>query len=327
MSSINIINNNTLDRPNTFKKRFELLDDLPLDLYNKLYLNKSYKNDEKKDNNNYNNLGIYIPISNNNIEYIDIKYIELNNKDNLNFYKKFDEKINNIHYISIYKVIIPKFLNINRELYNDNSLNDFFINNLNNIKKCNNYEYNNNIINIHNYQINNNNNIINYSINNNFNIDYEIIINNNNIINHFKYYVNTNINTQIKYPYINLSIENINDDYFNSTNEKMIYNNLIPNTKINYIYYHNNECDIIYPLSKLKNITNLKINLYNDKNDDLFKNINNYYDTLNVNCNCIYLNNKSGCSCSYIRDKKNYISTIILKLGIIKKDIINKIIK
>ena len=299
MSSINLINNNTLDRPDSFRKIIDTLNNLSINLYNRQ--------------------------SNKYFEYIDVKYIELNNYNGkFNFYHKFDEKINNIHYISIYKVIIPKYVILNKEIFNNVLFNDFFLNNVNIIKKCNDYDYLNHKINIHNYVIKNNNIIINYSIDNNFDIDYEIIINDNNIINSYKYYIVKQINTQTFYPYINMSLDGLNGDYMNSTNEKMIFNNLLPKTKINYIYYHTFECNIIYPLSKLKNITNINIKLFDNKNNDLFNNYLNddYYDyDVNDKCDCMFLKNKSGCCCSYIRNRYNYISTIILRLGIIKNDL------
>ena len=312
MSSINLTNINTLDRPDTYKKSIDILNNISIDLYNKLIRNKLT---DKK-------INLY--------EYIDIKYIELNNfNGKFNFYYNFNEKINNIHYISIYKVIIPKYVILYREIFNNSIFNDYFLNNLNIIQKYNDYEYLNYKINIHNYIINNNDYIINYSIDFNFEINYEIIINNNNIINNYKYYIIKKINTQNYYPYINMSIDGLNDDFMKTTNDKILFNNLLPKTKINYIYYHNFDCDVIYPLSKLKNITNLNIKLFDYKNNDLFINYLNddYYDyNVNNNCECIFLNNKTGCCCSYIRNRYNFISTIILRIGIIKNDILKNII-
>jgi hypothetical protein len=303
MSSINLININTLDRPDTFKKSIDILNNLSIDLYKKLIDKKS----------NY-------------YEYIDVKYIELNNLNgNFNFSNNFNEKINNIHYISIYKIIIPKYLILQREINNNNFYNDFFINNLNIIQKYNDYDYLNHKININNYIININH-IINYSIDNNYDINYEIIINNNNnVINSYKYYIIKNIDTQTFYPYINMSIDGLNDEYMKTTNNKLLFNNLIPKTKINYIYYHNYDCDVIYPLSKLKNMIKINIKLLDNKNNDLFKNYLNdsYYDyDVDNNCNCIFLKTKTGCCCSYIRNRYNYISTIILRIGIIKNDLL-----
>lgn len=311
MSTINIINNNTINRSSDFEKNIVKNTNIPLKLYKELYLNNNCK-------------------KNNIVNYIDVKYIELNNKNsfNYNFYKNLEEKINNIHFIGISKIIIPKYISLNKYKYNNNQIEDYFLNNLN-LNKGNDYNYNNEIININNKTIIQTKIIYNYSLNKNYDINYEIIILNNIVIEHNIYELNKLLNTEDYYPYINLSIDNIQDEYFNSTNEIKIYNNLLPKNKINNIYYDNKKCDIVYPLSKLKSITKININLLDNKNQKIFKNIETNYDNeyeIVNRCNCIYINNKTGCECSYIRNKNNYISTIILRLGIIKPDIISKLI-
>lgn len=348
MSSINIYNNNTLNRPGIFNQKISLLRDIPMSIFSKAY---KYKKELKENNEDYikyntGQIGYYIPyLLNNNynyIEYLDINIIEMDNINNNNNYLfqlsyTLPEKICNIHYISVYRVILPLYPILLKEKLLNDSLTDinFFINNILIFKIGEEY-YNDNIIYaIHNIIFISDLYIINYSNNNDYNIVYEIeikkdIYDNYILLNYHKYY-SLRKSIDSFYPFLILHIDDINN--INSTSNYNIFNYLTPKKKINdNIYYTGNDCFKLFQISDLTNINKINLKILTNNNQKIFDNLfnPNNFDNNNVNnnCLCIIQNNKPGCCCTYIRNKNhtNYIIYIMLQIGIIKNDLLKKLI-
>jgi hypothetical protein len=343
MGDINIYNNNTLNRPDSFNQKISVLKDIPLSVFSRAYKNKKENNEKSEYDINLSQIGFYIPYAlknkNNLIEYLDVNFIEVDNLNNqvsnymFNVLYNLPEKINNVHYINVYKIILPRYpVLIKTEISNDIIDFSYLINNLQTIKIGENYIYNDTSFNIHNIYIQDNIYDINFSINDNYSIVYQIIIKDNSVINTYKYKL---IDKPIDYfyPLLILSIKGFDNIQFYSTNQYNIFNYLTPKTKKEHnIYYAANDCFKIFPMSNLVQLNKLHITILTNNNQPIFENQFNHnnFDThiMNNKCNCMLPKNTPGCICTYLRNKNNhnYCCYITLQIGIIKNDLVKKLI-
>lgn len=265
---------------------------------------------------NYNNLGIYNKINNEDIKYNIIENtISINSKDTMynnsfNLIVYFNpcdtnnlsiSKINikNIKYIEIVNILLPVYNLVKTEIINNNELNQYIDDNINilNINSIfDNDKYINNINNI------NNNWEINYSIENNN--KYYSIEKNNNTYKTFEYkkIFSKVYNDKIIY----FKIAQFNNHNLITTNDNINYfiplcSNKIKNNKKQ---YKKNIRNIIFKNSNLQIINKLEIK-FTDYNDN----------QLNINYLDKNINNKTNNN--YIRHPKNDLwqSNILLKLG------------
>jgi len=326
INSIDITNK--INRAPDYRIVLNKYKNIPLSDYIEKYKNLKITNYNDNNNNNISQYYNYnILNQQDKYEYIDEINLDIElDDDNISnniFSFKYDlnNKINNIHYIDIIKISYPDLYIINKEIYQDNNILNYIKDNHINLIIGKTYNNNNIRYNIHNK---NENNIF-ISINEEYEIIYEIIYEENII---YKYYINKEIKLQSLNNII-LSIKELDNNQSLSTNDKSYYNILYIDKIINnYIYYKTRNCYHIYKKSNLLTLSKLTINI-NDKNNNLsnYKKIIDITSKNNI-CNCVIKNNLPGCKCTYILHK-NYFKLkpiISIKLGIIKLDIIKKII-
>ena len=320
---------NKINKAPDYRLVLNKLKNVPLTSYIQKY--KEYKTQDYISNNK-NNLGQYYNYNlenlNDKYEYIEEINLDLELEDDniskniFRFKYELLKKIENIHYIDIVKIVLPNLFIIDKIEYidNENKL-DYIINNFNILEKYQTYENNNIRYNIHNKY----DNKINISLDDNYEIVYEIILNEK----IYKYNINKNIKLE-SFGEILLSINNLDNYLIDSTSNIKFYNILYIDKKINdMIYYKTRNCFHFYKKSNLLTLSNLYINIYNKNNN--YIHTNKYIDDHSIlfnYCDCNILNKKPGCKCTYILHKNyNKLKPILsIKIGIIKLDLIKKII-
>lgn len=320
---------NKINKAPDYRIVLNKLKNVPLSSYIKKY--KNYKTQDYKNNNEY-NIGQYynynLDNKNDKYEYIDEINLDLElDDDNISnniFRFKYEllNKILNIHYIDIVKITLPNIFIIDKIEYIDNDKKmDYIINNFNILEKNQIYQDNNIKYSIHNKY----DNKIYISLDENYDIVYEIILNNK----IYKYNLNKNIKLQ-SFGQLLLSINDLDNYITNSTYNNKFYNILYIDKIIdNIIYYKTHNCFHFYKKSNLLTLSKLNINIYNKNNYYIHTNKFSDDQSIILNyCDCIILNKKPGCKCTYILHKNyNKLKPIIsIKIGIIKLDLIKKII-